>query len=337
MNVDLEVSESYSGLPVMVPITVWRAEQPGPTVFITGAVHGDELNGTGVIRELLLNQPVDLQRGSLILVPVVNMLGLERHQRYLPDRRDLNRCFPGDAQGSLARRFARAFFEAVVVQSDYGIDLHTAAVRRTNFPNVRADLNLPRVAQLAELVGSEVTVNGKGPKGSLRRAACGAGCPTLIIEAGEVWKIEPSVVEHGVRCIRNALIGLDMAAGKPARARYQVRVERTRWIRSGVGGMLQFHVAPGEVVTRGQALATISDLHGREVEPICADAEGIIIGMTTLPTVSPGDAVFHLAIPKEGLEEVRRARRRAPEESLHERLRDDLSSSVAVSEPADDG
>ncbi len=334
-DAQIVVSESYSGLPVGVPVTVWRAAAPGPTVFVSAAVHGDELNGAGIVRELLLNPTFELAAGNLVLLPVVNVLGLDRHQRYLPDRRDLNRSFPGSAEGSPARRFAHAIFTGIVRQCDFGIDLHTAAVRRTNFPNVRGDLSRAAVARLAQATGAELIINGKGPQGSLRRAACIAGCPTIILEAGEVWKIEPSVMEFGVRAIRNVLIELGMVVGKRREPKYQVRIDKTKWVRAEVGGVLQFHVAPGDVVETGQPLATKSNLLGREQVELCSPADGVVVGMTTLPMVNPGDPVCHLAIPRDGVQAIRRAHRRYSEESLHERLRDDLSTSVAVSEPND--
>jgi predicted deacylase len=332
-DAELMVSESYSGVPVLVPVTVWRATEPGPTVFVSAAVHGDELNGTGIVRELLLNPPFELAAGSLILVPVVNMLGLERHQRYLPDRRDLNRSFPGDTSGSLARRFAHAFFEAVVKQCDYGIDLHTAAVRRTNFPNVRADLSIPEVNRLALALGSEFVIKGQGPKGSLRRSACAAGCPTVILEAGEVWKIEPAVVEFGVRCIRNALIELGIVEGSKRQPDYRLTIAKTKWIRAEFGGILQFHVSPGDIVETGQDVATNSDLHGKELRVIQSPVNGVVIGMTTLPVVTPGDAICHIAVVNRGLVAFRRARARVCTPDLHERLREDLSTSIAVTKP----
>jgi len=332
-DAELVVSEAYSGLPSLVPVTVWRGPRRGPTVFITAAVHGDELNGTGIVREILLNPSFELASGSLILVPVVNLLGLERHQRYLPDRRDLNRSFPGDPDGSLARRFAHAIFQGVVAPCDWGIDLHTAAVRRTNFPNIRADLKNRAAQRLAVAAGSELIINGKGPRGSLRRSACAAGCPTIILEAGEVWKIEPTVVEFGVRAIRNILIDLKMVQGEPVRAGHQFRVDKTKWVRAETGGFLQFHVAPGDLVEQGQTLATSANLHGRDQETILSPLSGVVIGMTTLPAVTPGDPICHLAIPKQGIDPLRRSRIAAASGNLLERVREDLSTSVAVSDP----
>jgi len=337
LDVDVALTESFSGFPVTLPVRVVRGRQPGPAVFVTGALHGDELNGTGVIRELILRPPFRLERGTLVLVPVVNVLGFERHSRYLPDRRDLNRSFPGSATGSLASRLANRIFEEIVRPCQYGIDLHTAAVRRTNFPNIRADLERPEVRRIAEAFGCELVVPTRGPKGAFRRAACAAGCATITLEAGEVWKIEPSVLEIGVRGVHNVLVELGMVEGRRRRPLYQVRIESTRWVRAEVGGILHFHVAPGDVVEEGQALATNSSLLGVENRVLRSPVDGVVLGMITLPAVVPGGPVCHLAIPERGIGTIRRAQDRASEESLHERLRDDLATSLAVSEPPAEG
>ncbi len=334
-DVEIEVSESYSGVPVKLPVRVLRARFKGPAVFVTAAIHGDELNGTGIVREIITEEPFELRRGTLILVPVVNLLGFERHSRYLPDRRDLNRCFPGLRSGAHASRLAKKIFRQIVSRCDYGIDLHSAAVRRTNFPNVRANLRDREVRRIAVAFGCEIVVDSPGPKGSFRRAACDAGCPTIVLEAGEVWKIEPSVVELGVRGIRNVLIELGMVDGEIVEPAYQAQVRRTKWIRADLGGILQFHAAPGDVVEAGQPLATNTSLLGAENRILYSPADGVILGMTTLPAVSPGDPVCHLAMPRKKIARIRQARDRAPEECLHERVRDDLATSVAVY-PADE-
>ncbi len=327
----LPVSESYSGLLVSIPVQVWRGSRPGPTVFISGALHGDEVNGTGVVRSLILDPPFELASGSLLLCPVINILGLERHSRYLPDRRDLNRCFPGSPQGTLSSRYAAHVFSAIVGRSDFGIDLHTGAIRRTNYPNVRGDLGDPAVARLARAFGCEIIVNSTGPEGSLRRAACAAGCPTIILEAGEVLKIEPSYVEVARRGIKNVLIDLEMVRGRRSPPPYQAEVDRTRWLRSESGGLLQFHVAPGDAVNEGQALATCSNLVGVEQGVLRSPAPGVVLGMTTLPAVKPGDPVCHLAIVADGVESIRKALKSKRGES-HDRVRDEIATSLTISE-----
>jgi len=201
-DVNLPVSESYSSMTVHIQINISRATIDGPVVFVTAALHDDEINGTGAIRQLIQDEELQLIKGSVIFVPVLNLLAFDRHSRYLPDRRDLNRSFPGSANGSLASRMAYTIFNEIVSRCDYGIDLHTASVRRTNYPNVRGDLSNPQIRRLSESFGSEIIINGKGPRGGFRRASCLAGCPTIIMEGGEVWKVEPGIVKTAVRGIK---------------------------------------------------------------------------------------------------------------------------------------
>ena len=332
-DIHLTVSESSSGMQARVPIHVSRAEPPGPVVSITAALHGDEINGTGVVRELVTDATLRLKRGSLILIPVLNLLAFDRHSRYLPDRRDLNRSFPGDPLGSLAARMANTIFEEIIHRSDFVIDLHTAAVRRTNYPSVRADLDDPAVARLARVFGTEVILHGKGPPGSLRREACLAGCPTIVMEGGEVWKVERFVLETGARGVKNVLRELGMIDGQPDRPDYQVRVENSKWIRADHGGFLQFHVQPGEIVEKGQLLATNTNLLGRERNVLESPFDAVVIGMTTLPAVSPGEPVCHLGRLPKGTQarELRRLRRL--ESGLEERVVDDLATNVYVVDP----
>ena len=324
----LQVSETYSGGAVELPVHVWRGTHPGPALFVTAAVHGDELNGIGIVRRLILDPPFHLEAGTLVLVPVVNLLGYERHSRYLPDRRDLNRSFPGTESGSLARRFAHRFFTHVVQRCDFGIDLHTAAVRRVNFPSVRGDLNVPGVRRIAEAFGSELVIDSTGPKGSLRRTATAEDCPTISLEAGEVFKIESTVTEVGVRGVTNVLIELGMVRGcRLIRPRYQTQVENTKWLRADFGGLLQFHVAPGDIVEEGQALATNTNLLGLRQNQLESPADGVVLGMTTLPAVTPGDPICHLAIPRGG---IRRIRETLSQGDLTEKLKEDLSTNLDI-------
>ncbi|MEM9882598.1 MAG: succinylglutamate desuccinylase/aspartoacylase family protein [Planctomycetota bacterium] len=337
--VEVAVGASYSGADIRLPVFVWRGKQAGPIVSVTAAVHGDEINGTGAIRYLITHRPFTLTSGTLVLVPVVNLPGFEQHARYLPDRRDLNRCFPGNAEGSLAARMADAFFNQVIRRCDYGIDLHTAAVRRTNFPNVRADMNHPELAALARAFGAELIVSSRGPDGSLRRSATKAGVPTLILEAGEVWKVQPNVVEYAVRGITNCLrhLGMippengDTTSGGPA---YRVETDSTKWVRAKHGGFLRFHVSPGQIVAAGEPLATNARLTGEEQNVLLAPRDGIVLGMTTLPSVSPGDPVCHLAFPRRGvLKKVERAVDRLASDDLHERIRDEFDHGLVVQPP----
>ncbi|MFG0273589.1 MAG: succinylglutamate desuccinylase/aspartoacylase family protein [Phycisphaerales bacterium] len=333
VDVSLPIAQSYSGADVGVPVRVVRAPEPGPTVFVTGVVHGDELNGAGIVREIMLRPGFELLRGSLLLVPVVNILGFERHSRYLPDRRDLNRSFPGGPSGSLASRLAHAVFTEVIARSDFGIDLHTAALRRTNFPNVRGDLRVPGVRRIAEAFGCEIIINSRGQPKTLRRSACDAGVPTIILEAGTVWRVEPSVLEWGVRGIRNALIELGMVAGERAAPAFQAIVRRKTWVRARAGGFLEFHVGPGDLVDSGQPIATCTSLRGERLDVLEAPMAGVVLGMTMLPAATPGDPVCHLGAPEGGLRRIRKALRGVDEDSLHARTQSALGAAIAVTAP----
>ncbi|MCA9076608.1 MAG: succinylglutamate desuccinylase/aspartoacylase family protein [Planctomycetaceae bacterium] len=331
-DVKLAIGESYSGMTVRIPLHIRRAKKDGPVLFVTAALHGDEINGTGTIRQLIQDDEFEILKGSVILVPVLNLLAFDRHSRYLPDRRDLNRCFPGSSSGSLAARMANTVFQEIVSRCDYGIDLHTAAVRRTNYPNVRADLSKKPIRRLAEAFGSELILNGKGPQGAFRREACAAGCPSIIMEGGEVWKVEPSIVESANRGVRNVLRALGMLAGEIEKPNYQVIIQKTKWIRAERGGFLQFHVAPGDIVKARQPLATNTNLLGHERSMLRAPFDGVVVGMTTLPAVSPGEPVCHLGkLPADTKAETLR-RLRTEESGLEGRVVEDLASNVMVVE-----
>lgn len=333
-DVQLVVGESYSGAPVYIPIHVRRAPQDGPAVFVSAALHGDEINGTGAIRQLIDDTSFQIVRGSLLLIPVLNIISFDRHARYLPDRRDLNRSFPGSSSGSLARRMARTIFDEIVARCDYGVDLHTAAVRRTNYPTVRGDLSQPVIRALAQSFGAEIIVDGKGPLGALRREACQAGCPTIIMEGGEVWKVEPTIVASCVRGVKNVLRHLKMLDGEAERPDYQVTIEKTKWVRAERGGFLKFHIKPGEVLERDQPIASNTNLLGHEKNLITAPFDGVVLGMTTLPAVSPGEPICHLGMLPKDTQPAQLRRWRSSGNGLEQRLVGALASNVLVVRPS---
>lgn len=294
-DVKLGISETYTGDAISVPLRVIRAKKSGPTLFVTAAIHGDEINGTGIIHDFLFGETIDLKSGTLVLVPVVNVFGFESHERYLPDRRDLNRSFPGSKKGSLASRIAHTLMTELVDKCDYGIDLHTAAIQRTNFPNIRADLTRPEARRLAEAFGCIMVVDGKGPLGSFRREATKRGCPTIILEAGEPYKVEPSVLQIGTQGIRNVLANLGMIDAPQVKPPFFARIRKTQWVRATVGGFLKFHVSPGDFVEEGQAVVTNYSIMGVEQNVLSSPTAGIIMGMVTMPAVKPGEPICNIA------------------------------------------
>lgn len=331
----LPVSEAYTGDPINMPVRVMHSEKAGPVVFVTAAIHGDEINGTGIIHDFLFGEPIVLTRGTLVLVPVVNVFGFESNERYLPDRRDLNRSFPGTRTGSLASRLAFTLMHEIAEKADYGIDLHSAATHRTNYPNVRADLSHPEIRGLAAAFGCALVLEGKGPVGSFRREATRMGCPTIILEAGEPLKIEPGVLQIGVQGIRNILIHLGMLDAEAVRPPFQAIIRKTTWLRATVGGILKFHVAPGDFVNEDQPVATNYSIFGKEQNTLVASANGIVLGMTTLPAVKPGEPVCHIAVTSaRALNRYRRLLGAATGD-VHQRVRRHLATNMDVVRPGD--
>lgn len=335
-SVPLVVGESYSSMNVEIQLHIRRAGKDGPVVFVTAALHGDELNGCGAVRQLIQDDDFCLQRGTLVLIPVLNLPAFERHSRYLPDRRDLNRSFPGSEGGSLAGRMAYTIFHELVLRCDYGIDLHTASVRRTNYPTVRADMTDPKVKQIAEAFGSEIIINNTGPKNSFRREACKAGCPTIIMEGGEVWKVEPGIVETAVRGIKNVLSELNMIDTNIESPPYQIVIEKSKWIRADRGGFLDFHIKPGDLVEKDQPLVTSTTILGEGQSTLHAPFDGVVMGMTSLPSLSPGEPICNLGKLPRKYSPKKLEKLRAKEDGLEQQVIEELGSSVLLTDPPEE-
>jgi len=294
-EIRLKVAETYTAEEVAVPVTVVRGGRRGPTLFLVASVHGDELNGVGVIRDLLNEGRWEGLVGTVIAVPVANPPAFLIQDRRLPDRRDLNRAFPGSVRGSLTARLARVLYQEVIKRSDFGIDLHTAGGERANYPQVRADLDDPRTAALAAAFGGPLVVHGRGPDRSLRRAAIAAGVPTIVYEAGSPRRLERPYIEVGKRGVLNVLVHLGMLPGERVPPPVSLEVRETHWIRARAGGILDLKVDLGQPLSRGQEISQNTNPFGRERSTLKAPHSGVAIGLTRLPLVHPGDAICHLA------------------------------------------
>jgi uncharacterized protein len=293
-DLKLKVAESYTAEPVSIPLTVLRGGA-GPTVFITATVHGDELNGVGILRSLLNDCDWRALTGTLIAVPVANVPGFLALDRRLPDRRDLNRSFPGRRRGSLASRLADLLFREVVLRSDFGIDLHTAGAERTNYPQVRADLSRPHVAALAEAFGCPLIVDTPGPERSLRRSAVAAGVPTIVYEAGSPLRLERPFIKIGVAGVLNVLRSLGMLPEAADPPPLQLILRRTLWVRASAGGILDLQAELGQPLQRGDTISVQTNPFGRGKTRLASPHSGIVLGLTQMPLVHPGDGVCNLA------------------------------------------
>jgi len=296
-NVNLPVGELYTATSLSMPLQVISGRRAGPTLFVSAAIHGDELNGVEIIRRLLKRKALRSIRGTLLAVPIVNVHGFLNQSRYLPDRRDLNRSFPGSTKGSIAARLARTFYSEIVSQADYGIDLHTGAINRSNLPQIRGNLDDDKTLELAMAFGTPVIINANIRDGSLRACAAERGMPVLIYEAGEALRFDELSIRAGLRGVLNVMRTIGMLpplrnAGKPVNP---VLARSTSWVRAPASGIVSNKVKLGSAVAEGDALATIGDPLGTQQETALAPFGGIVIGRNNLPLTHEGDALFNIA------------------------------------------
>lgn len=289
-------TELFEGVPVSTPVLVVNGTAPGPTVCLTAAVHGDELNGIEMVRRVFHDIDPRKLSGALIGVPIANVQGFRRGSRYLPDRRDLNRYFPGNPSGSAAARIAHSLFNDVISKCDALVDLHTGSFERSNLPQLRADLRNPDVVTLTHGFGAMVVLHSKPAVGTLRFAATQAGIPAVTVEAGGPSQLELAEVKHGVKGIESLLTTLGMTRrhrlwGDPEPVYY-----RSSWVRADNGGILLSDVSLGSTVRKGDMLGSITDPMSNARTELRSPYSGRIIGMARNQVVMPGFAAFHVGI-----------------------------------------
>jgi predicted deacylase len=292
---ELPVSRLVTGTHISLPLRVVHGAQDGPTIWLSAAVHGDEVAGVEIIRRALETVDPKRLRGTILAVPIVNVHGFLSGDRYLPDRRDLNRSFPGSPTGSLAGRIANLFMTQVVERCDVGIDLHTGSDHRTNLPQIRADLDDPATRVLAEAFGAPFMLHAKLRDGSMRAAATAAGATVLLFEGGEAWRLDEAAVAAGVRGIRRVLRQLDMTDDELPQLPPAIESRSSGWIRARRSGIASMHVGLGDHVEKGATLATIHDSVGVRVSSMKATRAGLVIGHSHQPLVNQGDAIVHIA------------------------------------------
>jgi predicted deacylase len=294
---DLESPNLYTNTPLGLPVEIIHGRYSGPTLMVCAAIHGDELNGVEIIRRLSGFRNIDRLHGTLVLVPAVNIFGFIHQSRYLPDRRDLNRCFPGSERGSLASRVAYQFFNELVIHCTHVIDLHTAAVHRHNLPQIRAALDNPEVASMANAFSIPVIINAGLIDKSLRFEAGKRGIPVITYEAGEALRLDEHCIVTGVRGIVSVMRSLGMLPSKRIKtvpAEPSV-ASSSSWVRAPVDGVFRPLVELGARVAPGDSLGVITAPFDSEETILTADADGIVICVNNLPLVYEGDALFHVA------------------------------------------
>ncbi len=294
----LKIGKLYDNTEINIPVEVIRGKRPGPVLFVSAAIHGDELNGVEICKRLLdLRQLKDIN-GTLLVIPIVNVFGFNSLSRYLPDRRDLNRSFPGSPNGSLTSRLANIFMTEIVLKSTHGIDLHTGAVHRYNMPQIRAETDDPETLRLAQAFGISVIIKSNLRDGSLRQSGLENKLPMLLFEGGEALRFEENVIRvalDGILSVMHEIGMLDVLRRNRKLKTPPYIAKSSFWMRASRSGIVRSVGRIGQLVHKDEVIAVISDPYGDEIETVVARHEGIIIGALLLPVVHEGDALFHIA------------------------------------------
>jgi hypothetical protein len=296
-SVNIPVAHLYTHTEMTMPVHVLRGKKDGPRLFVCAAIHGDEIIGVEIIRRLLKLKILRYLRGTLIAVPVVNVYGFINNSRYLPDRRDLNRFFPGSRKGSLTSRLANIFMAEIVANSTHGIDLHAGSHHRINLPHIRASLENPETETLAHAFGAPVILNSDLRDGSLRQAVSEAGIPMLLYEAGEALRFDEFAVRAGVKGILAVMRTIGMLRSKTLKpSRIQPMVAKsTSWVRATGSGILRTQIRLGAKIAVNQKIGEIADPFDEHETEVISPVAGIVVGRMNLPLVHNGDALFHVA------------------------------------------
>ncbi len=299
-RVELPISRLPTQTLLSLSVTVIHGRYPGPCLWLSAAIHGDEINGVEIIRQVLTQINPRHLSGTVIAVPIVNIFGFIDQSRYLPDRRDLNRSFPGSPRGSLASRLARLFMQEVVSRCKYGIDLHTASHHRCNLPQIRANLKDAETYRLAEAFGAPVMIHADSRDGSLRQAAAQRGIPVLLYEGGEALRFDGDAIAVGIQGVRRVLAALDMyALNGDITATASLTAEKLTWVRASRGGLLHMVANLGDRVEKKQPLGLITDAFGEAKLKVYAPCSGLVVGCARNPLVNQGDAIVHIAVIRE--------------------------------------
>jgi predicted deacylase len=288
----------YTQTPLNIPINVIHGKKKGPKLLVIATIHGDELNGLEIIRRLLKYRGLHFLRGTLITIPIANIFGFLNLSRYLPDRRDLNRSFPGSKTGSLAARLANLLMEEVVQKCTHGIDLHTGSLQRTNFPQIRVDLETPGAEELAKAFEAPIIIDAKLRDGSLREAAAALKMPFLVYEGGEALRFDDLTIRVGIRGILNILRKLEMLPKKYITRNKPIKptiAYSDSWVRAPESGIVGAYKNLGDAIIKDEIMGVITDPFAQNETQILAPFDGLIIGRNNLPLVNEGDALFHVA------------------------------------------
>ena len=294
--VDIPFGKLYTHTELNIGAHVIHGKRPGPVLLITAALHGDEINGVEICRRLLKLPKINTLRGTLIVVPIVNTYGFVQQSRYLPDRRDLNRSFPGSEKGSLGSRMAWQFTDRILKKCTHVIDLHTGAIHRSNLPQVRATSRDKVSLKMAESFNAPIIIKAASRDGTMRGTANNLGIPIILYEAGEALRFDEQSIKIGVRGIVNVMHSLGMLRSVRKQEKTQsLFSKKSSWVRAEHDGIARYYFGLGQKVEVGDVLAHIYSPYSDFEVAITATFSGIIIGRNNLPLINEGEALFHIA------------------------------------------
>jgi len=294
-QIQIPVARYLTGEWLHLPVEVIHGAHPGPSIWLSGAIHGDELDGVEITRGVAESLSPARLNGTVFDIPIVNVFGFMQASRYLPDRRDLNRAFPGSEDGSMAARLAWLFTTEIVDRCQWGLDFHCGSGERENLPQIRCDLEDAETLAVARAFAAPIMINNSGPEGSLRRSAIERGARVLVYEGGEAGRFTQRSIEAGIDGTRRVLKHLGMVRSAPEAAGESQRVFSTHWVRASRSGIVRLQVELGDEVKKGKKIGEVTEIMGAGRKRIRASNSGIVVGRRVNPVVYQGEALVHIA------------------------------------------
>lgn len=297
-TIDVEIAKLHTTTKLKIPIIIERSKIDGPVVLFSAGLHGDEINGTEIVRQLIIRKINKPKRGTIICIPIINIFGFVNQSRQFPDGRDLNRVFPGSKTGSLASRFAHFLVKEIIPIIDYAIDFHAGGASRFNAAQIRIIPNDIELKKLATIFNAPFTLYSKNIQGSFRNACTKLNVKMLLFEGGKSLDLNTDITKEGVEGSKRFLFYLDMLNPKKnanLNPKKTIYIEKSNWVRAHFSGMFIGHVKIGDFVNKGDVLATISDPFGKTENKVKAPNDGYLININDAPIVYQGDAIFHLS------------------------------------------
>lgn len=297
-TINMEIAKLHTMNKLKIPIIVERSKLDGPTVLFTACLHGDEINGTEIVRQLIIQKINKPKRGTIICIPIINIFGFINKTREFPDGRDLNRVFPGSKTGSLASRFAYYILKDIIPHVDYAIDFHAGGASRFNAPQIRIVPENPELKELSDVFNAPFTLYSKNISGSFRNSCDKLGVKMLLFEGGKSLDINEEVTNDAIEGTKRFLDHLDMLNPRKKaniKSKKPIYIEKSNWVRAKYSGMFHGMVKIGSFIKKGDLIATISDPYGKVEHKMKAPHDGYVINVNDAPIVYQGDAIFHVS------------------------------------------